>query len=94
MSGVIKIHGLINGEPTAFDGQYVVEYDAGRNGYDPLSGREMFAYLVTTPIRAEATRFEDPLEVWRRIDPRMPTRADGRPNRPLTAFTIEVESGD
>jgi len=30
-------------------------------------------------------------EAWRQVSPTMPTRPDGRPNRPLTAFTITPE---
>jgi hypothetical protein len=75
-----------------FDGQFLVEYDPARDGVDPL-GRPMVAHLVTSPSRAAALRFTDPtdaFELWRSVDPRDPVRPDGRPNRPLTAFTITV----
>ncbi len=89
---VIKVHGLISGDPTGFDGQYVVEYDPGRNGIEPLSGQEMLCHLVTTPDVDKATKFDGPdaFELWRKPDPRRPLRPDGRPNRPLTAFTVEI----
>lgn len=47
--------------------------------------------FTTNPV--EAKRFDDPaaaLEYWRRPSRVLPTRPDGRPNRPLTAFTCEI----
>ena len=90
----IRIVGLSDGTPTDFDGQYVVEYDPSRVGTQPVTGEPMPVFhLVTTPDIARATRF-DPSEVvalYRAVDRRNPTRADGEPNRPLTAFTVETE---
>ena len=89
---VIQVIGLINGGNTGYDGQFVVEYDPGRDGVEPLSGMPMLAYLRTTPNVEEATRYtsEDAFELWRSVDPRNPVRPDGRPNRPFTAFSISV----
>lgn len=89
---VIKVIGLTNGEPTAFDGQWVVEYDPGRDGRDPR-GRPMLCHLVTTPDLAQATRYEtgEAFELWRAVDPRQPKRPDGKPNRPFTAFTVAFD---
>ena len=91
---VIQIVGLINGGRTAFDGQFLVEYDPGRNGVEPGSGRPMLAHIITTPDLAQATRYEpgEALEVWRAVDPRQPVRGDGKPNRPLTAFSVEISA--
>jgi hypothetical protein len=89
---VILIHGLIQGGTTSFDGQYVVEYDPGRDGVDPGSGMPMMCHLVTTPDISKATVFPGTaaFELWRKPDPRNPVRPDGKPNRPLTAFTVEI----
>jgi len=50
-------------------------------------------HLVTTPDIARATRFgpSEVVALYRAVDRRNPTRADGEPNRPLTAFTVETE---
>ncbi|MCV7298060.1 DUF2510 domain-containing protein [Mycobacterium barrassiae] len=50
-------------------------------------------HLVTTPDIQWATRFSatETVDLYRAVDRRNPTRADGEPNRPLTAFTIETE---
>jgi hypothetical protein len=92
---VIQIIGLVNGGATAFDGQYLKEFDASRDGVEPISGRVMMCRLVTTPDISEAKVFADVIEahrLWVTVDEREPVRPDGKPNRPLTAFTIRVES--
>lgn len=93
---VVRIIGLVNGGTSAYDGQFVVEYDPSRDGVEPGTGRGMNCHLVTTPERAAAAEFEprEAFELLRKVDPRQPTRPDGRPNRPLTAFTCELLTGD
>ena len=86
---VLKIYGLANGGPTPFDGQYLVEYDPTRDGVDP-NGDPMSAHLVTTPDVGKALKFQTAAEamaLWRKEHG---IRPDGLPNRPLTAFTVEV----
>jgi hypothetical protein len=84
---VVRLLGLTNGQSTEYDGQYLVEYDPGRDGV-----RGLLCHLVTTPDVNQATRFtaEAALTLWRMVDPRKPTRPDGKPNRPLTAFHTEM----
>ena len=97
MSVVMKIEGLINGGSTAFDGQYVVEYDPCRDGREPETGRVMMCFLATTPDKNNASRFagvSEARELWAAIDQRTPLRPDGKPNRPLTAFTVLIENVD
>jgi hypothetical protein len=93
MSGVVmQIVGLINGGATPFDGQWLVEYDPERDGYAP-DGAPMLAHIVTTPDINQARVFADhaeALELWRSTCKRHPIRFDGRSNRPLTAFTVEI----
>ena len=85
---VIQILSLVNGEPTPFDRQFIVEFDASRpNG----SGHADSCHLVTTPNLDGATHYEveDAIELWRSVDQRNPVR-DGAPNRPLAAFHVAV----
>ena len=45
--------------------------------------------------RAKAKRFESAkaaLEFWKRQSVTRPTRPDGRPNRPMTAYSVQVEA--
>ena len=53
----------------------------------------------TTDIREAMVfpSFEEAMEYWRRPSTVRPLRPDGRPNRPLTAYTVEprlVKEGD
>ena len=93
MSPVLRIVGSVaGGEPCPFAGQYVVEYDPERDGLDP-HGRRMTAHVITSPRRADALEYPSTiaaLEAWRRVSARAPVRPDGKPNRPLTAYTVEV----
>jgi hypothetical protein len=87
---VLQIVGLNTGEPTPFDGQYLKEYDCSRDGRSP-DGRRLLAHIVTTPNIEDAMHLKDMAEfhaVWAAIDPRNPVRSDGKPNRPLTAFSV------
>jgi hypothetical protein len=84
----IRIVSNALGYPTEHDGQFLknVIFDV-----DPI-GR---AAIETTPIEAEGMDFEDTIaawEFWRTQSKRMPLRPDGKPNRPLTAYTIELEN--
>lgn len=92
MSAVIKLVGLAGGVRTAYDGQYIVEYDPDRTGCDP-DGRPMLAHVITTPDRTKAKRYADAGEAWAdwsRVSRLWPRRPDGQPNRPLTAYTVEI----
>ena len=93
---VIRIVGLVNGGKTAFDGQYVVSYDPGRNCIEPLTRKTMSCFLVTTPYIDKATRYDvvQAHRLWTSVDPRKPVRPDGKDNAPLTAFTIEIMPAD
>jgi hypothetical protein len=90
---VLRVDRLARGLATAYDGQYVKEYDPNRNGKSP-DGQDMLCHLVTTPNLADAMKFADQQAARQRaleVDKRAPTRPDGQPNRPLTAFNIMLE---
>jgi hypothetical protein len=81
----LKIVGLANGQPSQYDGQYIVRCE-------PV-GEPGSAVLDTTTDIQKARRFNgivEATEYWQQADPRMPVRPDGKPNRPLTAFSVEI----
>jgi hypothetical protein len=84
---VILIHGLVNGDDTPYDGTYLKRFD-----FHNAPPGEANLYTVATP--QEAAQFPD-LETAReelmKVDPRAPIRRDGKPNRPLTAFSVSIE---
>ena len=79
---------------TRFDtekhGQYLLHFEV-----DAFNGRGLTQW---TPDVAKAMRFDSAtalLRFWRTQSTVRPTRPDGKPNRPLTAHTIEpVELDD
>lgn len=67
-----------------FNGRYIASYadtDCGR-------GAMTFSNYYAGAIRFATAR--EALTYWRQISRTVPLRPDGRPNRPLTAFTVEV----
>jgi hypothetical protein len=85
----LKILCLGSGGASPFDNTYIVEYDPTRWGRDP-HGRPINCHLVVTddPTKALQGTFADLLELWRKS---YGVRDDGKPNRPLTAFTVMLE---
>jgi hypothetical protein len=84
---VILIHGLVNGQSTVFDETYLKRLDF-RGA--PLG--EASLHTVASP--REAAQFpglEAARQAWMKVDPRAPIRPDGKPNRPLTAFSVSLE---
>jgi hypothetical protein len=82
---VIIAHGYAR-EDVVFDSSYLEWYDPDKpDEAEPMMG---FTYEL-----AKAKRFStavDVFEEWRRIRKPDPVRPDGKPNRPLSAFTIEA----
>ena len=94
MRCLMRIVGLMGGMRTIHDGQFVQEYDPNRNDE---SDRPHTVYLTTTLNLLEAKKFDNvaaALEFWKLTDERCPLRPDGEPNRPLTAFSVEVVDMD
>lgn len=87
MSHVIRVVGRPGGvEPAQPGPEWVKSYDP-----DAFDGR---GDVETTFDPAEALRFMDARSAFRFLRQRStvrPTREDGRPNRPLTSLTVEIE---
>lgn len=76
----------ITPSPALKGGEYLKAYDP--EAYD---GRGWADWTVDPK---KALQFDDkltPWQLWNTIPKRRPVRADGRPNKPLTAFTITIE---
>ena len=83
-------NGLAPADMTGFEGEYVVEYDPGRNGTDKY-GRKMLVHLVTSPHKWEAldVPIEELADLWLAVDPRGRLNRDGSPSRPLRNFRVQ-----
>jgi hypothetical protein len=89
MRRIIQIIGLASGEPSEADGQYV-------RGYTP-DGHDGRGDLVLTRHRGQAKRYPSTaaaMSELRRVSATHPTRVDGKPNRPLSAFNVSIEEDD
>jgi hypothetical protein len=84
MSTVIRVYGL--SAPAIFDGEFVETYVP-----EAFDGR---GDLKTTIHRHKAMKFDDKIAALKfahQVPLNRPLRADGKPNRPLTAFTLQFE---
>lgn len=87
MAHAIRILRAADGSPTALAGFLVREYDPDEH--------EGIGRLAVTLVPEEALRFENAAEAlreYRRISKVRPLRPDGLPNRPMTAYTVEIHS--
>lgn len=88
MSCVIQIIESRIGEPTEHDGRYLVEYvpasQDARGHYGPDG------VLRTTEKLGEAKRFKNAGEAFDCWQLAKGLRPDGLPNRPLTAWTVNI----
>ena len=81
----IKLIGLVSGGPTEFDGKYLVDYDP-----TPLDSGDVLISVSEDPAGARKfTTAAEAMEVWRGVSLKGP-RPDGEPDRPLTAFSVEI----
>ena len=82
---VIRILGLADGSDDGCAGQWVHSFcPDGHNGTGDL---------VLTSNVAEAKRYDnagDAIADWQAVSKTHPERPDGKPNRPMTAFTVEI----
>ena len=61
--------------------------------FDPDGGEAVYPTGTLTETRdpAKAQIFETQMAAWAAQSTRTPWRPDGRPNRPMTALTVEIE---
>jgi hypothetical protein len=82
----MQIVAFADGKPIGgYRGMYVASFDP-----DGFGGR---GEIVLCGTLADAKRFADhtaALEYWRQRSTVEPHRLDGKPNRPLTAYTVEM----
>lgn len=83
---LMSLIGLADGRPSPVDRAYLVRCDVdARNGVGEVIGTDDpdKAMVFDTII--------DAMSYYRRESTVVPLRPDGRPNRPLTAFTILIK---
>jgi hypothetical protein len=84
---VIRLLAMADAAPCPVAGEFVKTFDP-----DAADGRGL---LATTDTPGHAKRFEtaaEAWEFWRQTSRTHPVRlTDGKPNRPMTAFTVSIE---
>lgn len=83
---ILKLVATVQGVPTEFDGKYVAAYDpswVNPRGYDG-------GILEVTDDPAAALRFAGAAEALAKWREPYGRREDGEPNRPLTAWSVEI----
>lgn len=84
MACVIRIIQTSIGIPTIYDGQYILDFNP--NQFKPRG------LLTTTSDIMKAKQFKDHADAFIYWKQTHGMRPDGKPNRPLTAWTIEILS--
>ena len=87
---LIELVGLARGEPTPHDGSYLVHYDPVAH-YAAWLGCPL-GEIVTTRDPERAHQFASKADAVRCWQQEAGTRPDGKPNRPLTSWTILIRS--
>jgi hypothetical protein len=85
----IQIVGTGDGSPCKYIGQWLQKFD-------PEAYRGRGAILCTTNIR-DAMLFDngaDALMFWNTQSKTVPFRPDGKPNKPLTAYSVVIDAFD
>ena len=84
---IIRLIGTWAGEPTEFDGKYVVAYDPS---YHPAGQPYDGGLLEVTDDPRKAQAFASAREAIDYYRQPYGLRPDGKPNRPLTAWSVEI----
>jgi len=87
MSVLIRAIDFANGQDCPHAGQFLESFD-----HDACNGH---GYATFTDRVNHAKRFADHAEAlafWNKQSAVRPLRPDGRPNKPLTALTVEIVS--
>lgn len=85
MSYVIKLW-FDSAGPSEHEGRYVERYDP-----DYLHGLGRVWSCAKPSEAIHFATFPEATEFWRQVSFVRPLRDDGKPNRPLTAFTVSIE---
>jgi hypothetical protein len=81
MAVAIQLIELADGRPSLLAGQFLMAADVDR---------EIEQWTGDIASALQFTDVGDALEFWRQPSRARPVRPDGRPNRPLTAYTVAL----
>lgn len=85
MPSVIKLICHADGQHSPYDGQYLQSFDFEAHG-----GQGEAAYTPNLALALKFQEHEAAFAFWKTQSKVRPIRPDGKPNRPLTAATVEI----
>jgi len=88
MECTIRLIATALGVPTEHDGRYLVKYRPTR--MNRRGEYEPGFVLETTDDKDKARRYLSQIDAWDTVRLQAGLRPDGKPNRPLTAWTVEI----
>jgi hypothetical protein len=83
---LIRAIGFAHGDECPHAGQWLETFD-----HDAWGGQGEGKFTSDPAKAKQFTSQAKAMEFWRKTSRVRPVRLDGKPNRPLTALTIEVE---
>jgi hypothetical protein len=83
---VIRAIGFASGVSCPHAGMFLKHAD-----FNAYSGQGLMTFTGDITQAMVFATAGDAIQFWRTRSKAQPTRPDGRPNRPLTALTIEIE---
>jgi len=88
---IIQVYGWVGDGPCPVEGQYVERFDPKANA---RAGEQCMWFTPDIAVAKKFDRFYDAAEYWRMTlvdaDGHALHRPDGRPDRPLTAFHVNI----
>jgi hypothetical protein len=84
---VIRAVGFANGVPCPHEGQFLESFD-----HDAYDGRGYGEYTARPSKAKHFNSYGEALDFWGKRSTVKPLREDGKPNRPLTALTVVIET--
>lgn len=85
-SYIIRILCFADGRKSSIDGQWLKSYDP-----EAFEGRGDIRTTRNPELALRCKSFAQATELWKAPSRWRPLRPDGQANRPLSAFTIEIE---
>jgi hypothetical protein len=87
MTSVIRAVGFASGHPCPHAGQWLKSFD-----HEAFNGQGHGEFTDDIDRALHFTDAAAALEFWSRQSNVRPIRPDGRPNKPMTALTVEIET--
>jgi hypothetical protein len=86
---VIRVIAFANGTPCTVANQYLKTFD-----FEAYNGRGFATFTADARKAMKFANAGEAMTFWRTRSKKLPTRPDGKANRPFTSTTIEIVDED